>query len=912
MRGKFQTARKLRISTILFLAFLVLITSTLSSNPEPAQAQLFPPFPPESFYVPPDSVILGDVTLDIPGPDDKQVNIRLYGPDHPLALGEVGNLYVVARFPKEPTAFGTFIRSEGIGDDFVVMVGRDVNAGIKIDQAGVTTEWANFLSPEPSWESIEAIRNFVEWHETFRNLLLPFSLLTWVDQLVFIAESVAGFLDWVDSLGIEHGQNPDREYWASDSLERDFLAFGAGASVSLPAYKLTIPYTMTGGGSHPGRIYVKLRTVRSNFVNKDEVGSEFSFDFQSSSPIRAGFNDNILPANDDGSSGVVALPFTLNFFGNNYGALFVNNNGNVTFDAPMRTFTPFDLITTNRVIIAPFFADVDTRKGNVVTYGTGLIGGQLTFGVNWINVGCYSQRTHVLNAFQLLLIDRSDINTGDFDILFNNAQTQWETGQASGGDSNCLGGASARVGYSNGTTSSFELPGSGINGAFLDSNLDTGLIHNSRNSFVDGRYVFEVRSGVAPTGGTISGTVFENPPLAGAFVQVCEIEGSCNTTTTNVLGLYTVSGLAAGQYSIRAFPPAGSSLLPGTIGPVTLSAEQVLTGQDVHLSGPTPPPSGTTITSIRTSDGGLPVVYWGVPLTLSTQGCAGGTASYEILQDSTVIRSGAMAESPAGTYTAVIDPLRPVSGNAHVAILINCPDLSTQDNSFDMYIDPSGTVVDQIGNTIAGATVTLLRSDSSIGPFVAVPDGSGIMSPANRSNPDSTDSDGHFGWDVIAGFYVVRAEAVGCVSPLDPAQTFVETGVLTIPPPVTDLVLVLDCNLPVSIDIKPGSDVNPINVKNKGVIPVAILTTDSFDATTVNHNTVVLEGATEVHIKKKTGLLRRHEEDVDGDGDTDLVFHFERESTDIQCGNISASLTGQTFDGQMIVGSDSITIVGCE
>jgi hypothetical protein len=40
------------------------------------------------------------------------------------------------------------------------------------------------------------------------------------------------------------------------------------------------------------------------------------------------------------------------------------------------------------------------------------------------------------------------------------------------------------------------------------------------------------------------------------------------------------------------------------------------------------------------------------------------------------------------------------------------------------------------------------------------------------------------------------------------------------------------------IDIKPGSNVNPINVKNRGVIPVAILTTSSFDATTVDGSTV--------------------------------------------------------------------------
>jgi hypothetical protein len=69
-----------------------------------------------------------------------------------------------------------------------------------------------------------------------------------------------------------------------------------------------------------------------------------------------------------------------------------------------------------------------------------------------------------------------------------------------------------------------------------------------------------------------------------------------------------------------------------------------------------------------------------------------------------------------------------------------------------------------------------------------------MMSPSNRNNPDTTSANGEFGWDVVAGFYKVRAEKAGCFSPTDPAQTFVESAVLTIPPPVTDLELILKCS----------------------------------------------------------------------------------------------------------------------
>jgi hypothetical protein len=220
--------------------------------------------------------------------------------------------------------------------------------------------------------------------------------------------------------------------------------------------------------------------------------------------VRAGFNDNTLSRNDDNSTSVVPMGFSqpLNFFGNDYSQLYVNNNGNVTFDQALGTYTPFDLTSTGRVVIAPFFGDVDTRNTGTAPvtygYGTSTVDGHDAFGVNWVNVGYYNQHADKLNNFQLVLIDRSDIEPGDFDIEFNYDRIQWETGDASGG-SGGLGGASARAGYSNGTGepgTSFELPGSAVNGAFLDSNPSSGLIHNSLNSTQPGRYVFHVRNGV--------------------------------------------------------------------------------------------------------------------------------------------------------------------------------------------------------------------------------------------------------------------------------------------------------------------------------------------------------------------------------------------------------------------------------
>lgn len=208
------------------------------------------------------------------------------------------------------------------------------------------------------------------------------------------------------------------------------------------------------------------------------------------------FTDHTLAANDDSYTGLVNLGFTLNFFGASYNQLYVNNNGNVTFDGALGTYTPFNLLTTATPMLAPFFADVDTRGAgsSLVQYGQDTLDGRNVFGVNWIDVGYFSAQSDKLNSFQLIIHDRSDIGVGDFDFEFNYDRIVWETGSASGG-SGGFGGSSARAGWSNGVSNSYEIAGSAVNGALLDSNAATGLIHNSLNSPVEGRYLFQVRNG---------------------------------------------------------------------------------------------------------------------------------------------------------------------------------------------------------------------------------------------------------------------------------------------------------------------------------------------------------------------------------------------------------------------------------
>lgn len=231
--------------------------------------------------------------------------------------------------------------------------------------------------------------------------------------------------------------------------------------------------------------------------------------------IRPGFDQLFLVANDDDTynypMAITAVPigFAVNFYGQIYTTCFVNNNGNITFENSLSTYTPFNLGQLNSKIIAPFWADVDTRgeKSDLVRFSDNSVTSpkiedRSAFGVTSQNVGYYLTESNKLNSFQVILIDRSDILSGDFDIEFNYNKIQWEAGDRSGGSEGLGGTTTARVGVASGQGQYLEYKGSGETLAFLDSNPQSGLpnhakglIYQSLSNSLPGRVLLRFRGG---------------------------------------------------------------------------------------------------------------------------------------------------------------------------------------------------------------------------------------------------------------------------------------------------------------------------------------------------------------------------------------------------------------------------------
>jgi parallel beta-helix repeat protein len=111
----------------------------------------------------------------------------------------------------------------------------------------------------------------------------------------------------------------------------------------------------------------------------------------------------------------------------------------------------------------------------------------------------------------------------------------------------------------------------------------------------------------------------------------------------------------------------------------------------------------------------------------------------------------------------------------------------------------------------------------------------------------------------------------------------------------------------ISIDIKPGDYPNSINPKSKGKVPVAILTTEDFDASEVDPHSIDFLDASSTMWSM---------DDVDNDGDVDLLLKFKTQECNFDLlvdeGDEFpyAYLNGETYSSGYFLGKDTVRLVG--
>jgi hypothetical protein len=253
-------------------------------------------------------------------------------------------------------------------------------------------------------------------------------------------------------------------------------------------------------------------------------------------------------ANDDWSTNKITLPFHLCLYGASYDTIYINNNGNVSMDAPYSVFTAVPFPSNQYVMIAPFWGDVDTRG-----LGSGYVYYKLTptsLIIQWDSVGYYNSYVDKLSTFQLIITNGADsILPIGKNVSFCYKDMQWTTGDASGGIGG-FGGTPATVGVNK---------GDGVNFAQVGLFDQTGTAYDGSVGSNDGVDWLDNRNIMFDACGTIA-TV---PPIA--IDSICDTTMVFLTQTVNA-NLRFLSGNPTFTTTINASGPSGFSVIGSRAG----------------------------------------------------------------------------------------------------------------------------------------------------------------------------------------------------------------------------------------------------------------------------------------------------------------------------------------------------------
>jgi hypothetical protein len=241
-------------------------------------------------------------------------------------------------------------------------------------------------------------------------------------------------------------------------------------------------------------------------------------------------NGHLFPAgftqtcDDFCSSNLIPLGFTYNICGGAYTDMYVNMNGNITFGSSFTTFTPVGMPNTGTaVMVAPFWADVDTRGGCGTVYHRANPTNAI---VTWYNVGYYNSQCDKLNTFQLIISNGFDplIGVGNNTAFYYEGMS-WTTGSASSGV-NGFGGAPATAGIN---------ANDGINYSQIGEFDHAGASYDGPHGATDGIDYLDFRCFTFPAGGCailpVNYTSITATPVENTYIS---LDWSTNSESNNL------------------------------------------------------------------------------------------------------------------------------------------------------------------------------------------------------------------------------------------------------------------------------------------------------------------------------------------------------------------------------------------
>lgn len=298
------------------------------------------------------------------------------------------------------------------------------------------------------------------------------------------------------------------------------------------------------------------------------------------------------PANDDGSLGPISLPFSFDLYGETYNEVYINNNGNITFDNGYWWYSP-DGFPITTPMIAPFWGDVDTRTGDgEVWYYVD----DHAFYVSWNQVGPYNAyggyADGLANTFQVILTDGTDpVLDPGHNVGFRYGDMNWTTGSASGGTSG-FGGTPATVGVNSGDGTNYILLGL-FDNATSDYDGPTG--NNDGVAWLsDQCFDFAVTSA-----GNLPPTAVGFP--ANNTLELCQgetttLDISFTGPESNETVSVSIDDQGNGGYTVNSNTSGNPGVMNLTFGPLMPGTYQyTFTGTDNH---PNPESTSRTLTVV--------------------------------------------------------------------------------------------------------------------------------------------------------------------------------------------------------------------------------------------------------------------------------------------------------------------------